>query len=70
MASDAAITAIVARPSATEPRLLLGDLKPGVYYVRLRAGGQAPDTDVYRFELPGNWGSTIFDVSFALTKAR
>ena len=70
VASDAAMAAIVARPSATEPRLLLGDLKPGVYYVRLRAGGQAPDTDVYRFELPGNWGSTIFDVGFALTKAR
>ncbi|MBC7435111.1 MAG: FecR domain-containing protein [Bdellovibrionales bacterium] len=70
VASDAAMAAIIARPSASEPRLLLGDLKPGVYYVRLRAGNEAPDTDVYRFELPGNWGSTIFDVGFALTKVR
>ncbi|CAN5504871.1 FecR domain-containing protein [soil metagenome] len=68
VASDAAMASIIAKPSATEPHLLLGDLKPGVYYVRLRAGGQAPDTDVYRFELPGNWGSTIFDVGFALQK--
>jgi hypothetical protein len=70
VASDAAMASIIAKPSAPEPRLLLGDLKPGVYYVRLRAGGQAPDTDVYRFELPGNWGATIFDVGFALVKVR
>jgi hypothetical protein len=70
VAADAAMASIIARPSANEPRLVLGDLKPGVYYVRLRAGGEGPDTDVYKFELPGNWGATVFEVGFALQKAR
>jgi hypothetical protein len=70
VASDAAMTTLVASPTSTEPKLVLGDLKPGIYYLRLRAGGQAPDGEVYRLEIPGNWGSTVFDVGFALQKIR
>lgn len=70
LSADAGKGSIIATPSSTEPRLVLGDLKPGIYYVRLRAAGQAPDADVYRFEIPGNWGATVFDVGFALQKVR
>jgi hypothetical protein len=70
VATDAAMTSIVARPTAQGPQLLLGDLKPGVYFIRLRSGGLAPDAEVYRFELPGNWGATVFDVGSALQRVR
>lgn len=70
VAADAAMTVPVAAVSAAEPRFVLGDLKPGTYYVRLRAGTQAPDGEVYRFDLPGNWGATVFDVGFALQRLK
>ncbi len=70
VSADAAMGSIIASPTATEPRLVLGELKPGIYYLRLRAAGQAPDGEVYRFEIPGNWGQTVFDVGFALQKVR
>ncbi len=70
VATDAAMNNIVARPSAQAPQLMLGDLKPGVYYIRLRSGGLAPDAELYRFELPGNWGATVFDVGSALQRVR
>lgn len=70
VSGDAGMGRIIAAPSSTEPRLVLGDLKPGIYYVRLRAAGQSPDGEVYRFEIPGNWGQTVFDVGFALQRVR
>ncbi len=70
VSADAGMGSLIASPTATAPQLVLGDLKPGVYYVRLRAAGQAPDGEVYRFELPGNWGSTVFEVNFALQRFR
>ncbi len=70
VSADAAMGSIIASPTATEPRLVLGELKPGIYYLRLRAAAQAPDGEVYRFEIPGNWGQTVFDVGFALQKVR
>ena len=45
--------------------MTLGDLKLGVYYIRLQnAAGLRSQT--YRFELSGNWGQTVFDQASAL----
>ncbi|MDB5966137.1 MAG: hypothetical protein JWQ72_2637 [Polaromonas sp.] len=55
------------------PRLALGDLKPGVYYIRLRsalAQGGAMDSETYRFEIPANWGRSVFDLTSTLQAVR
>ena len=67
LASDAALTQTVVTIRGTDqkPSLTLGDLKPGVYYIRLQnAAGLRSQT--YRFELSGNWGQTVFDQASAL----
>ena len=41
----------------------LGQLQPGTYYLRLRtvlASGAVSESALYRFELNGNWGQTVF----------
>ena len=71
LAQDSRFAAVLARPQATATRLVLGDLKPGTYYIRLQAQGLGPNaaSETYRFELPGNWGSTVFGVNFPLERA-
>ncbi len=67
LASDAALTQSVVTVRSTDgkPSLVLGDLKPGVYYIRLQnAAGLRSQT--YRFELSGNWVQTVFDQTSAL----
>ena len=67
LASDAALTQalVTIRGTDQKPSLVLGDLKPGVYYIRLQnAAGLRSQT--YRFELSGNWALTVFDQASAL----
>jgi hypothetical protein len=73
LATDIDFKTIIERPSADAQSLVLGALQPGEYFIRLHTrapGGAAIDSETYRFELPGNWGSTVFGVSFALEKVR
>ena len=70
VATDAALSQPVATvqendSNASLPNLVLGDLKPGVYFIRLQnvAGLRS---EVYRFELSGNWAQTVFDQASAL----
>ncbi|MGB4116298.1 MAG: FecR domain-containing protein [Polaromonas sp.] len=67
LASDAALTQSVVTVRGTDGKasLVLGDLKPGVYFIRLQnATGLRSQT--YRFELSGNWAQTEFDKTSAL----
>lgn len=71
VASDAALTqatrSVAATPQAAgkAPSLNLGDLKPGVYFIRLTSKDGARSA-TYRFELTANWGVTQFDQTSAL----
>ena len=68
-ASDAALSQNVVRSdaaAASGSSVFLGDLKPGVYFIRLSARpGSAPGielpSETYQLEVPGNWGQTVFD---------
>ena len=71
VASDAALTQAArsvpntAQMAGKAPSLNLGELKPGVYYVRL-ASKEGLRSAIYRFELTANWGVTQFDQTSAL----
>ena len=59
-------------------KLSLGDLKPGIYYIRLRgkpaqssttataSASNVMDSEIYRFEIPNNWGRSVFDLTSSL----
>jgi hypothetical protein len=59
-------------------KLSLGDLKPGIYYIRLRgkpaqssaaataSASNVMDSEIYRFEIPTNWGRSVFDLTSSL----
>jgi hypothetical protein len=70
LARDAALTQVISTTQSTnnnegKASLVLGDLKPGVYYIRMQnAAGMRSET--YRMELSGNWAQTEFDKAFAL----
>ncbi len=67
LASNAELTQSVTtlQGSADKPSLVLGNLKPGIYFIRLQnASGLKSQT--YRFELSGNWAQTVFDQTSAL----
>ena len=67
LASDAALTQsmLTIQGNDGKPSLVLGDLKPGVYYIRLQnTAGLRSQT--LRFELSGNWAQTVFDKTSAL----
>ena len=71
LASDEALTqsAVTVRNSDGKPSLVLGDLKPGVYFIRMQnAAGLRSQT--YRFELSGNWAQTEFDKTSVLQAIR
>ncbi len=71
LASDAALTqsVVTIQGNDAKPSLVLGDLKPGQYYIRLQnASGLRSQT--YRFELSGNWAKTVFDQTSALQALR
>ena len=61
LAKDAALaqSAITLQSTGPMTELILGDIKPGVYYIRLRgklAQGISLDSEVYRLEVPAGWG--------------
>ena len=61
LAKDAALaqSAITLQSTGPMTELILGDIKPGVYYIRLRgklAQGISLDSEVYRLEVPSGWG--------------
>ena len=57
------VTAIQSNDGKTS--LVLGDLKPGIYYIRMQnAAGLR--SEIYRLELSGNWAQTEFDKASAL----
>ena len=67
LARDAALTQNVTTLQGNDGKasLVLGDLKPGVYYIRMQnAAGLRSET--YRLELSGNWAQTEFDKASAL----
>ena len=59
-------------------KLVLGDLKPGVYFIRLSgkpaqssatataSASNVMDSEIYRFEIPSNWGRSVFDLTSSL----
>jgi hypothetical protein len=71
VARDAALTQSPVRIQGIDSQasLVLVDLKPGVYYIRLQnAAGMLSQT--YRFELSGNWTITEFDTVSPLQATR
>ncbi len=77
IARDAALTQTVANVESDSERMELGELQPGIYFLRLRskplAGSTASssvDSEVYRFELSPNWGQTVFGQTSALQALR
>ncbi len=67
IARDEALTQTVVKaeaPSST-PRMELGDLKPGVYFIRLSSNSGLA-SEIYRFEIPTNWGKSVFDQTSSL----
>ena len=70
VARDEALTqAVTVEGKGSAPRLELGDLKPGVYFIRLR-NNAGMSSDTYRFEIPSNWGKTVFDQTSSLQPVR
>jgi hypothetical protein len=59
-------------------KLALGDLKPGVYFIRLSgrpaqssataaaSTANVMDSEIYRFEIPSTWGRSVFDLTSSL----
>ena len=67
LARDSALTqnAVTVQGNDGKASLVLGDLKPGVYYIRMQnSAGLRSET--YRLELSGNWAQTVFDQASAL----
>ena len=67
LASDAAFTKDLRNAEAAggQTSIVLGDLKPGVHYIRIQ-GNAALNSQIYRFELTSNWGQTVFTVASGL----
>ena len=73
LARDQALSQTVLNAEGNAPRLDLGELKPGIYYLRLRSKlsqGSTLDSETYRLEVPGNWGFSVFDQTSALQVVR
>ena len=75
IASDAALTKDVRNvqnagtAGGAQALMVLGDLKPGVYFIRLQSSlgaDKGSSSQTYRFELSGNWGKTVFAQASAL----
>ncbi len=76
VARDEALTQVVTNSDTAVagrgPRLDLGNLTPGVYFIRLRSkvAQGATDSEIYRFEIPANWGKSVFDLTSSLQSVR
>ena len=71
LARDEALTQgpVTIAGTGSTPRLDLGDLKPGVYFIRLQSTG-GMSSDIYRFEIPNTWGKSVFDQTSSLQPVR
>ena len=66
LAQDAGLTQnAVTLQGTAQTRLALGSLKPGVYYLQLQTA-LGLRSEMYRFEIIGNWAKTVFNQAFAL----
>ncbi|MES2511892.1 MAG: FecR domain-containing protein [Pseudomonadota bacterium] len=76
VARDEALTQVVTNADTAVagrgPRLDLGALTPGVYFIRLRSkvAQGVTDSEIYRFEIPANWGKSVFDLTSSLQAVR
>ena len=82
VARDQALKDVVTTSAKEVPgggtKLVLGDLKPGVYFIRLSgkpaqisaaataSTSNIMDSEIYRFEIPSNWGRSVFDLTSPL----
>ncbi|MES2414882.1 MAG: FecR domain-containing protein [Pseudomonadota bacterium] len=72
VARDEALSQVVSNSDTAVagrgPRLDLGNLQPGVYFIRLSSKAtQGPtNSEIYRFEIPANWGKSVFDLTSSL----
>lgn len=71
LAKDPALTQSVINLQGTGPmaELLLGDIQPGVYFIRLRgklAQGNSLDSEVYRLQVTAGWGVGAAQISSVL----
>ena len=71
LARDEALTQgpVTIAGTGSAPRLDLGDLKPGVYFIRLQSNS-GMSSDIYRFEIPVTWGKSVFDQTSSLQPVR
>lgn len=67
LAQDAALAkTLTTSPSLDgKQQLDLGDLNPGTYYLRL-ASSDGSRSEIYQFNLPANWGKSVFNIMSAL----
>ena len=67
LARNAALTenAATFQSTSNQTSVLLGDLPSGVYYIRLQ-NDTGMRSEIYRFELTGNWAKTVFDQTSVL----
>ena len=73
LARDQALTQVVTNAEGSTPTLELGDLKSGVYFIRLRSkseAGTGMDSETYRLEVSGNWGYSVFEQLSALQSVK
>lgn len=72
VATDPALTQNVTQSESATASINLGNLGPGIYYLRLngKTAQGAVDSETYRFELTDRWGLTVFDQMSALQPVR
>jgi hypothetical protein len=73
VARDRALTQVVSTAEAAGERLVLGELKPGAYFIQLRnrtAAGGTLDSELYRFDVPNGWGESSFRLNGVLEPVR
>ena len=67
LARNAALTesAVTLQTAGNNTNVVLGELAPGVYYIRLQSDAGLR-SEIYRFEISSNWAKTVFDQTSAL----
>jgi hypothetical protein len=71
LATDAAFNAQLRRTVTAQAETSLGLLPAGPYFVRFKANlpdGKLLESEIYSFELPGDWGYTVVDLAAALKR--
>ena len=67
LARNAALTEspVTFQTAGNNTNMLLGELAPGTYYIRLQSDAGLR-SEIYRFEITGNWAKTVFDQTSVL----